>query len=85
MSFNESDIDQDEMIQQTVRVGFNNVLDAFHNVHGNEVEVRFFINESKSKNRICLTDDFFRMAERTQFENLENETESRWRLVESAW
>jgi hypothetical protein len=84
-SFNERNINQDEMIQQTVRLGFNNVLDAFHNVHGNEVNVRFFLNESKSNNRIRLTDDFFRMAERAQFENLNKETESRWRLVESAW
>jgi len=83
--FNEGKISHDEMIQQTVRLGFNNVLDTFHNVHGTEVGVCFFVNERQPNNRICLTDEFFQMAEQTQFENLEQETESRWRLVESAW
>ena len=36
-SFNEGKINHDEMIKQTVRYGFNNVSDAFHNVHGQEV------------------------------------------------
>lgn len=84
-SFNTGQIDYDEMILQTVRHGFNYVLDAFHHVHGKEVGVRFFINDRASTSAISLTDDFFRMGEQMQFANLEQETEARWCLVEAAW
>ena len=36
-SFNEGAIRYEEMISHTVRYGFNNVIDAFHNVHGQEI------------------------------------------------
>lgn len=84
-SFNEGKISRDEMIKQTVRYGFNNVIDAFHNVHGHEVGSRFFTDERKSSGGIQLTDEFFRLGEQFQFGNLQEETEARWRLVESAW
>jgi hypothetical protein len=32
-----------------------------------------------------LTDDFFRLKDTMQFENLPAEVEARWRLVETAW
>jgi hypothetical protein len=35
--------------------------------------------------RIQLTDDFFLLGEQFQYLNLQEETEARWRLVESAW
>ena len=84
-SYNEGEITRDEMIKQTVRHGFVNVIDAFHNVHGQEVGTRFFTDDRKSSGSIQLTDDFFRLGERFQFGNLQNETEARWRLVETAW
>ena len=84
-SYNEGETTHDEMIRQTVRYGFVNVIDAFHNVHGQEVGARFFIDDRKSSGSIQLTDDFFRLGERFQFGNLQNETEARWRLVETAW
>lgn len=84
-AFNQGEIEQDEMISHTVRYGFVNVLDAFHNVHGKEIGVRFFIDERNKKNTIQLTDDFMLLGEQQQFANLAQETESRWRLVESAW
>lgn len=84
-SFNEGQIDRDEMIKQTVRYGFNNVIDAFHNVHGHEVGSRFFMDERKQSGGIQLTDEFFRLGEQFQFANLQEETEARWRLVETAW
>ena len=40
-AFNAGQITHDEMIRQTIRHGFNYVLDAFHNVHGKEVGTRF--------------------------------------------
>ncbi|WP_218143483.1 HNH endonuclease domain-containing protein [Nitrosomonas nitrosa] len=73
------------MLSHTLRYGFVNVLDAFHNVHGKELETRFFIDERKRKNAVQLTDDFMLLGETQQFSNLIQETESRWRLVEAAW
>lgn len=84
-SYNEGEITHNEMIKQTVRHGFVNVIDAFHNVHGQEVGSRFFIDDRKATGSIQLTDDFFRLGEMFQFGNLQNETEARWRLVETAW
>ena len=85
LQFNAGQINQTQMIQETVKYGFNNVLDAFHNVHSQEVKTRFFIDERASKNAIQLTDEFMRLGEQAQFANLEQETEARWRLVEAAW
>jgi 5-methylcytosine-specific restriction endonuclease McrA len=84
-AFNIGEISQDEMIDHTTRQGFVNVLDAFHNVHGAEISTRFFIDERSSKNSIELSDTFMHMGEHGQFASLTEETESRWRLVESAW
>ena len=84
-SFNVGDITQDKMIQETIRLGFTNVLDAFHNVHGTETGTRFFIDERKTKNGIRLSDDFIQLGEQIHFNNLELEVEARWQLVESAW
>jgi 5-methylcytosine-specific restriction endonuclease McrA len=83
--FNAGQINQNKMIQETVKHGFNYVLDAFHNVHGQEVKTRFFIDERRSKNAIQLTDEFMRLGEDAQFISFEHETEARWRLVEAAW
>lgn len=84
-SFNDGIISHDEMIRQTVRNGFNNVIDAFHNVHGQEVGARFFTDERKFSGGIQLTDEFYQLGEQFQFGNLQDETEARWRLVETAW
>jgi hypothetical protein len=51
-AFNEKAISYEEMISQTIRYGFNNVIDAFHNVHGQEVGTRFFIDERKNRGGI---------------------------------
>ena len=83
--FNAGQINQNQMIQETVKHGFNYVLDAFHNVHGQEVKTRFFIGERRSKHAIQLTDEFMRLGEDAQFISFEHETEARWRLVEAAW
>lgn len=83
--FNSGEISKEEMIAQTVRHGFTNVLDAFHNVHGAEIGTRFFVDERGEKNSIQLTDTFMRLGEQEQFASLAEETEARWRLVESAW
>lgn len=84
-SFNKGEISQSDLIAATERMGFENVIDAFHNVHGSEINTRFFLDERKTNNGIRLTDDFRFLAETKDFDDLHTETESRWRLVETAW
>jgi hypothetical protein len=82
----EGTMGQDELIETTSRLGFANVIDAFHVVGPSEIPVRFFTDERKTEvNGICLTDDLLDLAKHIQRENLEHEVEARWRLVETAW
>lgn len=76
---------RDELITETVKLGFNNVLDAFHNVHGKELDSRFFLDERKTAGGIRLTEQFYHLASLGDFADLNQETEARWRLVETAW
>lgn len=84
-AFNQGAISEDALRQKTVQIGFNNVIDAFHNVNQDKIPVKFYIDERKTSKRIVITDDLLRLKESVQFGNLPFETESRWRLVETAW
>ena len=84
--FNAGDISQEQLLSTTTKLGFNNVIDAFHVVQAGEIGVRFFMDERNGPLKgIRLTDDLLRMAEGGQWENLPHEVEARWRLVETAW
>jgi hypothetical protein len=82
---NRGELSRDELTDATVRLGFNNVIDAFHVVGQAEVQQRFFIDERPTAGGIRITDAFSRLLETTQASNLPSETEARWRLVEMAW
>ena len=84
-SFNNGEILKDKLIEETVKLGFQNVIDAFHNVHGSEIPGRFFLDERKTNGGIRITDQFYSMAESPIIHELNQETEARWRLVETAW
>ena len=89
-AFNRSDKSnaaRDKLIGATVRLGFNNVIDAFHVVGAGPVPVRFFVDERNAGSTpgIRLTDDLRRLASSLQGGALTVETEARWRLVETAW
>jgi 5-methylcytosine-specific restriction endonuclease McrA len=84
--YNASEIKRDELLDATVKLGFANVIDAFHVVHGGEIPVRFFHDERKDATKsIKLTDELFKLSEQYQYQNLPSEVEARWRLVETAW
>lgn len=83
--FNEGAIDHANLLRETVKGGFNNVIDAFHVVGPAEVGSRFFVDERKTRKGILLTDDLFRLREMQQAASLSNEVDARWRLVETAW
>jgi len=83
--YNDNEISYDELMTVTVRHGFQNVIDAFHNVHGQEVGKRFYIDERKESGGIRLTEDFYQLGEQQAFNDMNQETEARWRLVETGW
>lgn len=85
IAYNQSEVDKDTLIGQTVKLGFNNVIDAFHNVNGGEINNRFFLDERSQNKGIRLTDNFYKLAESNQFNSFRHETEARWRLVEQGW
>lgn len=84
--FNNGEMSYDDLIRITRTKGFNNVLDAFHNVNGSLLPVKFFekIKDGKTTG-IVLTDDVFKLGEIKYEKNLTHETEARWKLVETAW
>jgi 5-methylcytosine-specific restriction endonuclease McrA len=82
--FNEGKIAKDDLIAQTTKIGFNNVIDAFHIVNRGEIPIRFF-QDDRSNGGIRLTGELFRLRERLHFGSLPHEIEARWRLVETAW
>ncbi len=84
--WNKQMMSQEEVVSTAVRYGFNNVLDAFHIVNQNEIDVRFFEVQKQRKTKgIILTDDFYKLHETVQVNNFSHEIEARWRLVETAW
>lgn len=88
-AFNRGDLSEVTLVGTTVRLGFNNVIDAFHVVGSGPVPVRFFEDERSGSRggggAIRLTDDLRRLSASVQGTGLAEEAEARWRLVETAW
>ena len=83
--YNAGQRSKDQLISATTQLGFTNVIDAFHNVNNADLPIKFFVDERKASKGIRLTEDFFKLVERPTSSDLGIETESRWRLVETAW
>lgn len=83
--FNNKEVTKEELLSVTTKIGFNNVIDAFHEVNGKTIKNKFFIDDRKIKKGITLTDNFFKLYELKESENFFDEVESRWNLVETAW
>ena len=84
-AYNDQKVEYSELIEETVRLGFNNVLDAFHVVGPGEIPVRFFEDErAHPRPGIRLTEAMYYLAEELG-SDLAHEAEARWRLVETAW
>lgn len=83
--WNAGEITDDQLRISTAKLGFVNVIDAFHNLDARELPSRFFVDDRRSSGGIRLTDDFWRLTSASPPEGLIHETESRWRLVETAW
>jgi hypothetical protein len=88
-AFNRGELSEGALVGTTARLGFNNVIDAFHVVGSGPVPVHFFEDERNGSRggagAIRLTDDFRRLVGSVQGGSLADEAEARWRLVETAW
>lgn len=84
-SFNSDEINKNQLLEATIRYGFNNVIDAFHVVGDGEISKRFYLDERTTNAGIRITDEFSALISTFQSRSLMHETESRWRLVETAW
>ena len=82
---NAGELSEDDLIETTRRLGFQNVIDAFHVLDGVEIDQRFFLDERSNRGGIRLTDQMYRLLEEAERTSLTDETESRWQLVEAAW
>ncbi|SFH40965.1 HNH endonuclease domain-containing protein [Pontibacter chinhatensis] len=77
---------KEELLVQTERLGFVNVVDAFQVVNRDTVPNPFYQkNYINSKKEIIITDNLLRLKESFHFQNFGQETEARWKLVETAW
>lgn len=75
-----------ELAEATARLGFENVIDAFHvSRSGQPTEHRFFTDQRKTRQGIVLTDEILQLANGQQAGVLPREVEARWNLVETAW
>jgi len=83
--YNAGELNQNELVDLTIKMGFNNVIDAFHIVGRQETPQRFFADDRRSNKGITITDEFSKLIDTDQIDNLPSEVEARWRLVETAW
>lgn len=85
-SFNQGIIDQSELLYHTEKLAFVNVIDAFQNINGGQIPNLFYEKDFTKRNKkIIITDALLKLKESFHFQNFEQETEARWRLVETAW
>ena len=82
---NAGELNQAELVERAVRLGFNNVIDAFHVVGQAEIPQRFFVDERRGSRGIRMTQAFSDLLGGGQGPNLPVEADARWRLVETAW
>ena len=76
---------KDELVAFTVKNAFNDVIDRFHIVNGQEVDKRFYVDERRTNKGIRLTNELRQLVLENDGADLTPEIESRWRLVETAW
>jgi hypothetical protein len=55
-------VNQGQLLESAVRLGFNNVIDAFHVVNNATIPERFYVDERKSKGGITLTDTLLQLV-----------------------
>ena len=85
-SRNRGDLDAAQLAEVTARLGFANVIDAFHISRGGQpTQTRFFADERASRQGITLTDHLLELANGLQATVLPCEVDARWNLVQMSW
>lgn len=84
-NYNGGKITQVDLVETTRRIGFVNVIDAFHVVNNANLPHRFFIDERRETGGIRLTENLFQLLDAPASQDLGLEVEARWNLVETAW
>lgn len=84
-AFNRGDADEGALRDAVVRHGFTHVIDAFHVLRGGDIEDRFFLDERTTSKGIRITPALRALVEEDRVADLTDETEARWRVVETGW
>lgn len=85
-SRNRGELDAAQLAEVTVRLGFANVVDAFHVSRGGQpTQTRFFVDERANRQGITLTDHLLELANGQQSAVLPREVDARWNLVQMSW
>ena len=85
-SRNRGDLDDAQLAEVTARLGFANVIDAFHiSRAGQPTQTTFFADERASRRGITLTDHLLELANGLQAAVLPVEVDARWNLVQMSW
>ena len=86
MLYSNEQITYPQLLDVTTKIGFNNVIDAFHHIPNGKLNTSFFEKSVQGRTPgIVLTDDLYQLGESQDFKNMQHEIEGRWNLVESAW
>jgi hypothetical protein len=85
-SHNRGEMDDVQLTEITARLGFANVIDAFHiSRDGQPTQTPFFVDERVSRRGITLTDHLLELANGVQSSVLPLEVDARWNLVQTSW
>ena len=85
-AYNEGKINEERLLEETLKNGFKYVLDAFHTVNNDSLPIRFYQKDFEGrKKNLILTDNLFKLKDTAYSKDYANEVESRWNLVETAF
>ncbi len=79
-------LSETQVLEKTVQLGFQNVIDAFHRVGSSDIPNRFFLDERGGASKgIRILPTLITTSRERNALSLAEENEARWRLVETAW
>ncbi len=84
-AFNRNELDEEALRATSVKLGFSNVIDAFHVVDKPMCRSGSSSTSGGLRGGIRLTDQLRTLLVDGQGDTLTEEVESRWHLVETAW
>jgi hypothetical protein len=84
--FMAQELSQADLLMQTEKLGFVNVIDAFQIVNSGAIPRPFYEKHLvNGKPQLVLTDHLLQLKDSFHFQNFALEADARWQLVETAW